>query len=854
MHIEHLRTLHRTDPLGIDQTPEFSWIMISDQKDTFQTCYRIQLRTADGTTVWDTREVKSDQQSFIEYSGPILDSRTSYHWEATVKDNHGHTATASATFETAFLDEDWTAKWVESTISRPEPDSWAHGTQPPAVQFLRYFDLSGDVRRARLYATCLGVYEVEINGSRPDDRELAPEFSVYKDRLYYQTYDVTTLLRPGRNSYTMYVGDGWYFCPQTRPLGETLRSSPAVIFQLEVEYVDGTLSTISSDGTENCRTGPVRSSDLYWGERFDSTVGPSAAQPVRVVDLGFDNLVAQPIDPIRPMAFLPAVDLYTSPYGDTIVDFGQVLAGRARVLIDAPAGREVSFEYFEVTTADGGYFNSMIAGQKDVYVSDGTAHKYEPRFTFYGFRYIRVTGMPSPKKEDFTAVHLTSPKQRTGKFASSDRRLNRLHENVRWSQSNNMMSIPTDCPTREKAGFTGDIQLYAPTALSNEDMTAFLTAWLRNVAAEQRDNGVVPMTVPFTAPYERLSINAGAEFGDTAVTGIAGWSDAVVIVPHAMYQATGNEQILREMYPAMKAWGDYVIATAREQRGRADIAEEIDRHLWNTGFHFGEWLIPSQENTGGDFEVCKISASYVAPFFGYHSVKLLASISEILGYTTDTSYYGQHASAMREAIHATFMAGPELPTELMGAYVLAFAFDLVPDEKWDSYAQCLVELIKSNDGLLNTGFLATPYLLDVLINIGRRDLATSLLWEDRQPSWLYQVDMGATAIWENWDALDSDRNPKISSFNHYAFGCVDDWICREVAGIKAGTAGYKHAIIAPQPDPHLSFCERNLLTEFGEIAVRWDQQQLDVRIPCNTTATITWGDRTHQVGSGRYTF
>ncbi|MEV0341810.1 family 78 glycoside hydrolase catalytic domain [Nocardia sp. NPDC050713] len=854
MRLERLRTLHRIDPLGIDQTPEFSWNIAGTVPDTMQRSYR--LTVDDGERiVWDSGIVHSEQQSFVEYGGPPLRSRTPYRWSVRVEDNHSGIATASAEFETAFLDDDWVGRWVESTIPRQQADvDWGHGTQPPAVEFLRRFDVRGGFRRARLYATALGAYRPSLNGARIDDRELAPEFSVYRSRLYYQTYDVTTQLRAGGNELSLYVGDGWYFCPATRPLSHELRTMPAILFQLEVHYEDGSVETIASDGTETCRTGPVRSSDLYWGERYDATAAFGDPRPVEVIDLGRGNLVAQPIDPIRPMELLPARTVDTSPDGDVIVDFGQIIAGRIRVRIDAPAGTEVTLEHFEVPTVDGGYFNSTYAGQKDVYVSDGTPREYEPLFTFHGFRYVRVSGLPVVRAEDFTAVLLTTPKERTGFFECSDAGLNRLHENVLWSQRNNMMSIPTDCPTREKAGFTGDIQIYTPAAFVNEDVTSFLTAWLRNLAAEQHDHGVVPMTVPFTTPYERLSLSMSEQYGTEGVTGIAGWSDAAVIVPWEMYRATGNTMVLRESFSSMSSWCDTIIATARAERGPCDLPEELDRYLWNTGFHFGEWLIPSREQKGGDFETTKESAAYVAPFFGYRSVRLLADIAGILGLGDERDRYAAHAEAMKDAIQRVFMTGDELPTKLMGGYVLAFAFDLVPAERWQAYAARLVELIEANDGLLDTGFLATPYLLDVLVRIGRADIAIDLLWERRQPSWLYQVDMGATAIWENWKAIAPDGTPGVSSFDHYAFGCVDDWICREVAGIKMGAPGYKHAVIAPRADTRLTWCSRSLLTEFGELAVRWTQDELEVVVPCNTTATVHWRGERHEVGSGSHRF
>ena len=853
MELTRLRTLGRVEPMGIDVNPEFSWMLHTSARDVTQQSYRIVVSTA-GEPVWDSGVVESDVQSFVRYDGPPLRSRTSYAWAVTIVDNHGSEATATARFETAIFAEDWTALWVESTIERPVGDGWGHGTQPPAVEFLRDFELRRPVRRARMYATALGAYRLSVNGERPDDRELAPEFSVYRSRLYVQTYDVSSQLRAGRNVVSMYVGDGWYFCPVTRPLSHPLRDLPAVLFQLEVEYTDGTVDVIGSDGSVTCRTGPVRSSDLYWGERYDATAAVSYTRAVSVIDPGYSNLVAQPIEPIRAIDVIPAVEVRVSPSGDTIVDFGQIVAGRVRARIDAPAGAEVVLEHFETTTPDGEYYNGTLAGQKDVYVSDGSPAVYEPIFTFHGFRYVRVSGLDRVDPADFEAVVLSTPKESTGTFESSDLRLNRLHENVVWSQRNNTMSIPTDCPTREKAGFTGDIQLYTPTAFGIEDVTSFLEAWLRNLEADQLPDGVVPMTVPFTMLYESLSLRTSEQFGTSGVTGIAGWSDAAVIVPWEVYQATGGAVVLERSYASMKAWCDSVIEAARSTRGPAEIPDELDRHLWNTGFHFGEWLIPSQHQQGGDWENTKSSAFYVAPFFGYRSLDLFARAADVLGRDGDAAAYRAEAEATKAAIQMVFMASDELPTSLMGAYVLAFAFGLVPDERRGEYAARLVDLLAANNGLLDTGFVATPYLLDVLVEIGRPDLAVGLLWEDRMPSWLYQVDQGATAIWENWDAIAPDGTPTTSSLDHYAFGAVDDWITREIAGIRAAAPGYKDIVIAPRTDVPLTFCARTLLTPHGEITVRWTTEALEVTIPPNTTARVHWRGLVHPVGSGTYHF
>ena len=852
MKITNLKTLHRKNPLGIDQNPYFSWIMECMERNTMQSSYQIIVSDLD-EIMWDSGVVESQQQSFIEYSGEPLQSCKQYQWEVSVRDNKGNITKAEAFFETAFLGAGgWKAKWIESTIPR-KINKWEYGLQPPAVLFSKNFVVEGKVCRARLYASSYGIYRVHINDIRPDDREFAPEHTVYRSILYYQTYDVTELLKRGENQLSMYVGDGWYLCPQTAPIMEEFHNIPAVLFQLELMFEDGRKETIMSDGNEKCCTGSVEFSDLFLGEKQDANIPFGEKQSVKVVDYGYQNLYSQPMSPIYPIKLLPAIQIYTSPAGETIVDFGQVISGRSRIRIDAPKGREIIFEYFEVPDENGNYFNSMYVPQKDIYISDGNPCEYEVLFTFHGFRYIRVTGLDKVTKEDFTAIVLTTEKENTGTFSCSDERLNRLYQNIRWSQTNNMMSIPTDCPTREKAGFTGDIQIYVKTALINENVTPFLTSWLQNLAADQMEDGVIPMTIPFTRLYERLSNKVAADFGDTKVTGIAGWSDAAVIVPYIMYQVTGNTLILKENYNTMKRWCDYIIRTAHKKRGNNNLHEDIDRYLWNTGFHFGEWLIPSQPLPVNGFDICKISASYVAPFFGYYSVRTMGEIASILE-NEDADYYFDMAEKIKQAIQKGIIKDGKMPVELMGAYVLAIAFDLIPEESKQFFEENLVLLLDQNGYRLDTGFLATPYLLDSLVKIGRRDLAEKLLWQDSQPSWLNEVDHGATTIWEHWGAISPEGKPERVSFDHYAFGCVDDWIFRNIVGINIGRPGFKHIIINPQSTGHLEWCKRTYLSEFGEISVFWTKDVLEVTIPCNTTATIIWKGKTHEVGSGKYIF
>ena len=847
MKVCHLRTNHMKKPLGIDKAPEFSWKIESDEQNVVQTAYQIDVFDG-GELVYSSGKVSSNKQSFIEYEGS-LKSLTEYKWSVTVWDNQGNVSTENSIFETAFLSSDEiTAKWSESPFERNESKLFTYGIENPVVLFDKSFKIEKSISKARLYATCYGVYRVQINGDRPDNREFAPEFTPYDKLLYYQTYDVSKLLKSGENKLEFTVGDGWFFCPQTSVRTKEIHERPAILYELHIYYTDGTKEKIVSDGTEAVRQTNIIFSDLFMGEKRDFTLPYSQEQTAIKQNYKKSHLVAQALPPIRPVELIAAKKIYISPKGETIVDFGQVIAGRARIKINAPKGAETTFEYTEVTDKDGNYFSTMSLRQCDTVISDGNEILHEALFTFHGFRYIRVTGLENVKKDDFTAVLLSTEKENTGLFECSDKRFERLYKNIRYSQKNNMMSIPTDCPTREKAGWTGDILIYSETAALNEEMTPFLTSWLHGLMCDQMSNGVIPLISPLTKLYEMVAMQTMAPFGAKEQTGIAGWGDAIVWVPYSMYRITGNKLILEECFSAMQGWCDYVIHICNTEKG-SDLPDEIDRWLFNTGFHFGEWLVPGKLCEG--FEICKETVPYIAPYYAYKTMCIMSEIAEVLG--ENSKYYYDVAEKMKVAIIKGLFDSNRLPDDYMGAYALAFAFDLVPEKYEEKYKQKLLSLIEQNNFCLATGFLATPFLLPALDKIGRHDLALKILTQENKPSWLYEVKMGATTIWENWLAIDDDGTPIKTSFDHYAFGVIDGYICHSICGIDSDTPGYEHIVIKPDEKTFASF-KRTFASEKGKIIVQKDGDSLNVAIPCNSTATVHWKNAEYKIGSGKYIF
>ena len=868
MKLTHLRVNHMVSPV-IDTTPEFSFFVESEKQNVMLAEVRITVQDEE-SCFWDSGIMTDGRQAFIRYAGRPLQSRKTYRVTIEAKDNYGNCAAGTCDFRTGLFREDWQAQWVESTFARNPHQMLSDGIENPVLSFVRPVTLSKTVAKATMYATCYGAYRLLVNGKRPDEREFAPEFTAYKSILYYQTYDVTALLQKGENTLEMLVGDGWYFNSQTAAVG-TDHEKPSILYQLEITYADGTKETIASNGTEICRQTNILYSDLFVGEKIDFTKAWSAPAPVECKPYPLDVLRAQTLEPVQAVKTFSVQKVISNPENQLIFDFGQVIAGRCRIKLREKAGTEVRIHHTEMLNPDGSYFKALSACQRETILCSGDEIDYEPMFTFHGFRYIWVEGAENAKPEDFEAVLLSTPKENKGIFHCDHPEFERLYQNIRYSQRNNMMSIPTDCPQREKAGWTGDVLVYSKTSMLNEEMTPFYQSWLNGLAADQEKDGAIPIISPSTKMYDFMLKKVGhdvdtstpakgledilpGENGPVAkgeLPSVAGWSDVLLWLPMYLYEMTGNREPLRQLYPAMKKYVNSIIATAANRRGNGE-KDENDRYLWNTGFHFGEWLVPGKEKPG--FEACPETAWYIAPFFGYRSVQLLGQIAEIVGNTEDCAFYTDYAGKMKQAIQQEILPMEKPYAEYMGRYILALAFGLA-DGKWHQpYCQKLTELVQAKNGKLGTGFLATPFILQVLDDIGRHDLAKQILWQPDCPGWLYEVRMGATSIWENWGAVQPDGTPNKTSFDHYAFGVVDTYLAESICGIRAAAPGFDKIRIEPCADGGFAEFERVFLSEHGPIRVHRRGDTLTVTIPPNTTAEILWNGQCHKTGSGTYVF
>ncbi|MCI3274237.1 glycoside hydrolase family 78 protein [Streptomyces cylindrosporus] len=846
---------HHREPLGIGESrPRLSWRTETDSPGWLQRAYRIEITGADGTVLTDTGRVASADSVLVAWPGAALGSRTRVGVRVRVWGEGAEPSPWSPVTraETGLLTRtDWTARPVT-------PDRAASDAPLPVALLRRAFTLDRPAASARLHITAHGVYEAEINGTRVGDHVLAPGWTSYHHRLRYQTFDVTDLLREGDNAIGALLGEGWYtgrlgFHGGRRNLYGDRRT---LLAQLEITHPDGTVTTVGTDESWRATTGPILRSELYDGEAYDARLarpgwsepGHDTADwsPVLELPLPDAELVAPTGPPVRRTQALTPVDVITTPSGRTVLDFGQNLVGRLRIRVSGPAGHTVTLRHAEVLEhGELGVRPLRRAAATDTYTLLGRGvETYEPRFTFHGFRYAEVDGWPGElDPAAVEAVVLHTDMARTGWFESSHALVNRLHENVVRSMRGNFLDIPTDCPQRdERLGWTGDIQVFAPTASFLHDCSGMLAGWLRDLAAEQlqRADGAPPLVVPDVLPYD---------FGGTPH---AVWADVAVLLPWTLYRRFGDLEVLRTQYPSMRAWVECAARLVEEGGG-----------LWRQDFQLGDWLDPAAppEDPGA----ARTDGDLVANAYVARSADVLAETARLLGEKDDAVRYEEFARSVRAAFADEFVTpGGRLSSDAQTAYALALCFALLPTERQRvGAARRLAYVVRKAGFRIATGFAGTPLICDALCMGGEPQLAYRMLLEEGCPSWLYPVTMGATTVWERWDSMlpDGSVNPgEMTSFNHYALGAVADWLHRTVAGLEAAEPGWRRLRVAPVPGGGLTFAKAAHETPYGRAESGWrtdgDTLVVEVLVPPNTRAEVQLpgdGDP-FEVGSGRHTF
>ena len=801
-------------------------------------------------TVGDwSAKVTGDGQTGTTYKGPALLPFTTYSVQLAAKDDEGETAAASMTFETGRMETPWKGQWIT--------DGDYHFTEakvsPVPMVFRREITTDKPIARARLYATAMGVYEVELNGKKLGDRYFAPGFTSYKSYLQYQTYDVTPFMT-GHDTLTATVAGGWavgsfVFTRKNRVTADR----QALLAELRIEYEDGSVEVIGTDSSwQVTEDGPVRMADIYDGETYDATKETTGWHNAAPETLKITPAItAEYGAPVKAHEVMHPVAVTTAKDGEVIYDFGQNFAGVIHMKLNGKAGQVITVRHAEILNPDGTLNTTFLRTAKATatYTCRDGEQEYSPRFSYMGFRYAGVKGI-DPKELEIEAVALYSDVAQHGGFHCSDEMLNKLQSNITWSAKSNFVDIPTDCPQRdERMGWTGDINVFAPTALYNFELSRFLEKWLRDVKAEQLPTGGLPNTVPvqgygFPATMPEMAVDW--------------WGDACVNVPWALYEATGNVDILRAMYPTMQK---YVKAC----RFWAGFGIGKHRYIWHTPavLHFGDWVAP---------DVPKMSqwqgrSKYTATASLCNPSGRLAKIARLLGKDEDAVQYETLSAKVADAYCSILTDGSgKAKDEFQTAYVLPLYLNMFPENVKAKAAENLVKLVEKNDYKIGTGFPGTPYILFALADSGHADTAFKMLLNTQCPSWLYEVRVGATTVWERWDGLDEngecpigdDGTDQMISYNHYASGAVGAFLYRRVLGVEPVLPGYKLFKFAPLVGGGLTEADGTVGTPYGEIKAAWHiengEMTAEITVPMGTACTVTLpGGVEQNLSGGSYT-
>jgi alpha-L-rhamnosidase len=856
------RCEYHANPLAIGTTqPRFSWKVSPldpSARDVAQSAYEIQvardLAGFEQGALWASGKVSSSATDQITYAGNPLGSRDRAIWRVRIWDGNDKPSDWSEpqTFGVGLLEQkDWTALWISSlddhSFTTTENIQNFIGEPvrgkllvTPAKHFRKEFD-SPAIVRATVHATALGVYHLEINGERVSDEVLAPGWSAYQRRIHSQTYDVTKLVREGTNAIGATLADGWYSGYVAYGLLTAQEGlvpgidgryyygiSPAVRVQLELEMTDGSRQVIATDTTWKTSLGPITESDILMGESYDarkempgwSTPGFDDSSWECAVSKTGSNAKVEPHPgvPVRPIEELPAKTVREHQPGVFIFDLGQNFSGVIRLKVKGKAGDKVTIRYAEVLHNDGRLSteNLRCARAVDTYIlkGDPNGESWTPEFTYHGFQYVELSGFPgTPGLDAVTGIVIHSDTPMHGTFECSDPMLNKLYSNMVWTQRANFFEMPTDCPQRdERMGWTGDAQIYVRAATFNADIASFYTKWLRDLNDDAWDYGAYPAYAP--RPLARPNEHHAA-----------GWMDAGVICPWTIWQVYGDTRVISEHWKKMNDFMSWRAARDKKLTGAIDDCG------------FGDWLSVGDVKT----PIAFIDLAYYA-----YDARLMAEMAQAIGQAKDAEKYTGVADRVTAAFQKKYLSpDAKLGIHNQSAYAIALFFDLIPADQRAAAASHLADLVKENGNKMTTGFLGTRPLLPVLSATGHHDIAGILMQQREYPSWGYEVDNGATSIWERWNSYIKGvgvHEPSMNSFSHYAFGAVCEWMMADLAGIDRAAPGFDRVRVAPRPTGTITHAAASMETRHGKLASAWkiegDQFLAEITIPANTTAEV----------------
>ncbi|PLB46496.1 bacterial alpha-L-rhamnosidase domain protein [Aspergillus steynii IBT 23096] len=865
---------HAPNTLGVQETrPRLSWRFQNAPASFQQAGYEVELSQqifSSNSTSTSTFRVNSPSARLVPWPDPQpLQSRQRISARVRAWDATGESTAWSdpASLEAGLLSR---SEWQCDRIAAP----WGPGTlaADPEQLYRKEFSASAPVAQARLYITAQGVYEADINGHRVGDHFLAPGWTTYDSRLQYQTYDVTEFLSTGTNCIGVRVAEGWFSGRIGFEGGHRNIWGPhtALLAQLEIVYADGDVERVVTDGSWTVTKGPIQKGEIYDGEKYDARLEIEKWSSVGCVDgkweavLRMDplpevvELTAGYGEPVRRIEVLSPVKKLVTPSGKLVLDFGQNLVGYVRLRnIRGPRGHRITLSHAEVLEKEELCTRPLrICQAVDEYTlrGDPTGEEYEPRFTFHGFRYAQVDGWTSDidLEASAEAVVCHTDMKPSGSFSCSDPLLNKLYQNIEWGMRGNFLSVPTDCPQRdERLGWSGDLALFAPTATLIYDCFGMLRNWLIDVEHDQKVLDGVPAMV---TPNATLPDPIWCRRQPCAI-----WHDVTILAPWALYQETGDKNILRQQYDSMTTWMETL---PRNKTGAT--------HLWDTSiFQLGDWLDPAAPPSAPWKGLT--DAKMVSNAFLIHSLDLISLISSILDHPTAAKDYSNDATLAREQFQSEYVTpNGRIASDSQAAYTLAITFDLLTPAQRIRAGSRLVELVRKNNFHIGTGFAGTPFLCEALLRTGHVQVAYAMLTEKTCPSWLYPVTMGATTVWERWDSMlpDGSINPgEMTSFNHYAFGAIARFLYERVAGLERVEAGWKRCRVRPAIGGDIRSARAQHETPFGVVSCACetrkgdgveDRVEIEVCVPygvvCEVVIPEGEGERTEVVGAGEWQF
>lgn len=818
----------------------------------------------------------ADAHLFVPWPWTDLTSGQRVHWRARAQSTAGDSPWSDwSAFECGLLDADWSAEWI-SPVEHDDPGYGARGAHTLA----RTFD-AVDVVSARLYSTALGVYEASINGARVGTTELSPGSTSYDRTVYAQAADVTALVRDGDNTLAIELSDGWYrgqvgAFRLPAGWGETL----AARAELHLQLSDGSRRVIGTDGQWTSAPSRVIRADLMDGQTTDFLADAGTAEPVVVGSVDAPPISWSPAPPVRVVETREVVDANRIAEDTWVLDFGQNASGWIRLTDLGPAGTRTVIDFGEHVGPDGDLDTSHLDSerpgeprkvfvQRDEVVSAGGGEVFEPAHTVHGFQFARVRREGAAFDPSTAWMRIVQTDlRRTASFESSDPALNRLHEIADWSFRGNAVDVPTDCPTRERLAWTGDYQVFAPTAARLYDVLGFTRKWLQSVRDDQLDDGRI---ANFSPDGRRIKQKLDDQFA--MMTGSSGWGDAITFVPWEMYVSYGDARVLAENWDAMVRWVEWAQGAARSSRHHARVERSADplpheEYLWDGTFHWGEWTEPVPKADDGS-RLDPIKTNPMAWFMAdkgevgtaylYRSTQILAETAAVLGRAEDAERHAQTADRILDAWRTEFLVGDgRTVQDTQAAYVRALSFGLIPPSQRAAAAARLVDLIRAAGTHLGTGFLATGDLLPVLADTGHAGVAYELLFQRSAPSWLHMIDKGATTIWEDWEGFD-DEGVAHESLNHYSKGAVIRFLHTHTLGLRQEpeSRAWESFAIAPVPGGGLTWAKGHLDTPQGRVRVEWriegDELHIDADIPAGSSATVVFPDgSTRTAGPGSF--